>query len=98
MNVLCMTTKNKNALNQIYNTACGEQTTLLGLVSILKKYMSNYDPKIASIKLKFGPIRSGDVPHSLASIEKAALNLKYTCDYSFEKGISDAIDWYWNNL
>ena len=69
-NVLSMTTINKNALNQIYNTACGERTTISQLVEYLKKYLSEYDPEISNIKVKYGSLRHGDVPHSLASIDK----------------------------
>ena len=71
MNILCMVAENKNAFNQIYNTAYGDRTTLLTLVKCLKKELSKYDPMIENIIIKHGPNRKGDVPHSLASIEKA---------------------------
>ena len=77
MNILCMVTENKNAFNQIYNTAYGDRTTLLTLVKCLKKELSKYDPMIENIIIKHGPNRKGDVPHSLASIEKAKKYLSY---------------------
>jgi UDP-N-acetylglucosamine 4-epimerase len=87
MNLLCLTTENKRALNQIYNTAAGERTTLLELVELLKTYLAEYDPKIKDIEIKFGPNRKGDVPHSLASIEKANKHLNYKPIFSFQVGI-----------
>lgn len=77
MNLLCLTTENKEALNQVYNTAAGERTSLLKLVELLKKKLSKYDPEIKNVEIKFGPERKGDVPHSLASIEKAKKFLNY---------------------
>lgn len=98
MNVLCMTTENKKALNQIYNTACGERSTLLLLFTLLKKYLSKFDIKISKIQAKFGPFREGDVPHSLASIKKAESRLGYKSKVNFEKGIMKTIHWYFNKI
>lgn len=97
MNVLSMTTKNKSALNQIYNTACGERTNLLELVEYLKKYLSKYDLKISEVKTKFGPSRNGDIPHSLASIEKAKKLLNYSPLCYIDQGIESTIDWFYKN-
>ena len=94
MNVLCMTTENKKALNQIYNTACGERTTLVQLVEYLKIYLSEFDSEISNIKVNYGPKREGDVPHSLASISKSQDLLQYKPLVSVEKGIKYASLWY----
>ena len=94
MNILCMVTENKKAINQIYNTAYGDRTTLLTLVKCLKKELSKYDPMIENIIIKHGPIRKGDVPHSLASIEKSKKYLSFNPKFSLEKGLKDAIEWY----
>ena len=69
-NILALTTENKTALNQIYNTAVGDRTTLFQLIHSLKKYLSKFDSAIAKIDIMYGPNRLGDVPHSQASIEK----------------------------
>jgi len=98
MNVLCMTTENKEALNQIYNTACGERTTILQLVDYLKKYLSEYDSKISNIEVEYGPKRKGDVPHSLASVHKAKDKLNYNPHFTFKRGSKEAVKWYWKNL
>ncbi len=98
MNKLAMTTENPDAVNQVYNTAFGERTTLNQLVSYLKEYLSEYDPGIAGIKVQHGPNRKGDIPHSLASIDKAKKLLGYEPKYSMKDGLREAIKWYWDNL
>lgn len=98
MNELALSTNNPDALNTIYNTAYGERTTLNQLVDYLKEFLSVYDPEIASIKIKHGPNRLGDIPHSLACIDKAKTLLNYAPQYSMRQGLKEAIDWYWTNL
>ena len=98
MNVLAITTQNKEALNQVYNTAVGDRTTLVELLNYLKEYLAEYDPKIADIEIKHGPNRIGDIPHSLASIEKAKRLLGYQPSHSIQQGIKQAVSWYYKNL
>lgn len=98
MNLLALTSVNKEALNTVYNTAFGERTTLNQLVSYLKEYLSKYDSQIANIEISYGPNRSGDIPHSLASIEKAKSLLDYNPQYSMKQGLEEAVEWYWKNL
>ena len=98
MNMLALTTDNPKAINQIYNTAYGERTTLNQLVTYLKEFLSEYDPVIASIEPIYGPNRVGDIPHSLASIEKAQTMLGYAPRYCMRDGLKEAVSWYYNNL
>jgi UDP-N-acetylglucosamine 4-epimerase len=97
MNELALLTENKEALNTVYNTAVGERTTLNELVSLLKIYLSEYDPEISKVTIGYGLNRDGDIPHSLASIEKAKLLLGYNPTFNFESGLKDAVNWYTNN-
>ena len=98
MNKLAMSTANAEAVNQIYNTAFGERTTLNQLVGYLREFLSAYDPAIADIEPTHGPNRLGDIPHSLASIEKAKRLLGYAPQYSMRAGLKEACKWYWENL
>ena len=98
MNILALSTTNKEAVNKVYNTAYGERTTLNQLVTYLKKYLGEYDPEILNIQEEHGPNRQGDIPHSLASVDKAKLLLGYNPEYSMKEGLKEAINWYWNNL
>lgn len=98
MNLRAMETTNPDAINQIYNTAFGERTTLNQLVELLKKYLSEYDSKIANVEVLHGPNRAGDIPHSLACIDKAKNLLGYAPEFSMENGLKEAVKWYWENL
>tara|TARA_X000000368_G_scaffold417065_1_gene412443 strand:+ start:2597 stop:3580 length:984 start_codon:yes stop_codon:yes gene_type:complete len=97
-NLLSITTKNKKAINNIYNIAFGERNTLNDLIFILKNYLSNYDSNIKNVKVIYGPERFGDIPHSQASIEKAKKLLKYNPQFSLNQGLKEAVKWYWKNL
>ena len=98
MNLLALETTNESALNTVYNTAYGERTTLNHLVQYLKEYLSEYDPIIADIPIIHGPERLGDIPHSLASVDKAKELLGYHPEFSMKEGLKEAVKWYWNNL
>lgn len=98
MNMLALTTTNSEAVNQIYNTAYGERTTLNMLASYLKEILGAFDPEILKIEPTHGPNRAGDIPHSLASIEKARRLLGYNPQFSMRQGLEQACQWYWNNL
>jgi len=98
MNELAMTTANPEAINTVYNTAFGDRNTLNNLVDYLKKFLSGYDGKINDIQIIYGENREGDIPHSLASIDKAKTLLNYSPKFSLENGLKEAIDWYWKNL
>ncbi|WP_047245780.1 SDR family oxidoreductase [Maribacter thermophilus] len=98
MNVRALVTENQDALNTVYNVAFGERTDLNELTQLLKEYLSAYDEKIASIENTYGPTRAGDVPHSLASIDKAKELLGYDPKYDIKTGLKEAVDWYWKNL
>lgn len=98
MNHLALTTTNPDAVNQIYNTAFGERTTLNQLVAYLKEYLSEFDPEIAKIEPTHGPNRAGDIPHSLACVDKAKHLLGYNPQFSMKQGLKEAVKWYWENL
>lgn len=94
MNWLAMTTTNPEAINTVYNTAVGERNTLLQLVDNLKTILAENDPAIAEVEVVHGPERSGDIPHSLASIEKAKRLLGYEPTHKLEEGLREAIKYY----
>ena len=98
MNMLALTTENSEAVNQIYNTAFGDRTTLNQLVDYLREFLGEKDPAIKAIEPTHGPNRAGDIPHSLASIDKARRLLGYDPKYSMRDGLREAVDWYWENL
>ena len=98
MNLLALTTTNKSALNTVFNTAFGDRTTINQLIEYIKEILSEYDPMIKLIPIKYEKIRTGDIPHSLASIDKAKRELGYLPNYDLKEGLKEAIRWYWGNL
>ena len=98
MNLLALTTSNPAALNTVYNTAYGDQTTLNQLVADLRELLSAFDPEIETVEILHGPNRQGDIPHSLASIEKAKLLLEYDPKYNLKDGLKEAVKWYFHQL
>ena len=97
INKLALFTKNTEALNQVYNVAFGESSTLNELFDEIKANLSVYDHKINDISSIHGPNRTGDIPHSLASIDKAKRLLNYAPEYSLKDGLKAAMKWYWEH-
>lgn len=97
-------TKSKNMLtkggyvNQVFNIAFGESTTLNELFLLLRNNLSKFDKNIHGIEPIYGPARKGDIPHSKASIEKAKKILGYSPLFSAKNGFEIAVDWYWHNI
>lgn len=98
MNHLAATTTNPAAVNEVYNVACGERTTLIDLIEIIRQSLVQFDSEIASVPLEYGAAREGDVRDSLADISKAKRLLGYEPTHFLKDGIREAIEWYWNSL
>ena len=97
-NLLSLVTTNEKAINTVYNVAYGDRNTLNDLMGYLKEYLSEFDSKISSIEVVYGPNRAGDIPHSHASVAKAKENLNYNPQFTLQKGLKEAVKWYWENL
>jgi UDP-N-acetylglucosamine/UDP-N-acetylgalactosamine 4-epimerase len=97
-NHLASLVKDKTALNQVYNIAHGERTSLNQLFVFIREMASEFDKNILTIEPVYGPFRTGDIPHSLASVDKARKLLKYSPVYNVEQGLKEAVNWYWKNL
>ncbi len=92
------TTENIDAINTVYNVACGAQTSLNELVDSIKEAMKSQNFNVDDIEPIYGPERVGDVPHSLASIEKANKLLGYKPTHQFKEGLNETIKWYLENI
>ncbi len=86
------------AVNQVYNVAHGERTDLNLLFELLREIAGRYDSEILKIKPVYGNERAGDIPHSLASVEKARKLLGYSPTHNVREGLQEALKWYWENL
>jgi UDP-N-acetylglucosamine 4-epimerase len=98
INRLAIETTRPAALNEVYNTAFGQQTTINQLLEYLKEYLSERDPEIAAIQPIHGPCRAGDIPHSLANIDKAKKLLGYLPQYSIKEGLRETVKWYCDQM
>jgi UDP-N-acetylglucosamine/UDP-N-acetylgalactosamine 4-epimerase len=87
-NELALFTASKEAVNQVYNIACGEQTSLNELFQIIKELAGS------DLVPKHGPERAGDVKHSLADVSKAASLLGYNPSITVKQGLKESFDWY----
>ena len=82
------------ALNQIYNVAVGERTTLNDLYAEIHRLLAPDHPHLAGAKPVHGPFRAGDVRHSLADVSKARRLLGYEPKHRVGEGLKLAMPWY----
>jgi UDP-N-acetylglucosamine 4-epimerase len=97
-NHLAALAQDNSAVNQVYNVAHGERTNLNELFELVKRLIGNFDREVLDINPVYGSNRAGDIPHSLASIEKAKRLLGYQPTHTVSEGMSEAISWYRDNL
>jgi len=88
----------KESANTVYNVAFGERTTLVQLVEYLKDFLGAFDSEIPKVIVNYGENRLGDIPHSLANIDKARKQVGYDPKFSVRDGLKESISWYWNDL
>jgi UDP-N-acetylglucosamine 4-epimerase len=93
-NLLSAVCDNQEALNQVYNVAYSERTSLNQLCGLIKENLVSRVPEIAAITPKHGPFRKGDVRHSLADISKAKALLGYEPAFDVRRGIAKIIGWH----
>jgi UDP-N-acetylglucosamine 4-epimerase len=98
INKLALFTENKAALNEVYNVAFGESSTLNELFFEIRKNLSLVEETISKLEPEYGPFRKGDIPHSLASIEKAKSLLGYDPKFSLKDGLKETVKWYCENI
>ena len=96
-NLLAATTQNEAALNQVYNVAVGEQTTLNKLFEMIKGLLARDRPGISGVSAVYRDFRAGDVRHSLADISRAGSLLGYVPTHRINEGMEEAMAWYIQN-
>jgi len=89
-NIKAMLSDNATAVNQVYNVACGDSTSLNELVSILKIETNS------SLEVTHGPSRVGDIEHSLADVSKANEKIGYSPDVDIQEGLKRTVAWFKN--
>jgi UDP-N-acetylglucosamine 4-epimerase len=96
-NLLAATATNPAAINQAYNVALGERTTLNELFALLQTALRRTDSSLPDQKPVYRDFRPGDVRHSLADISKARRLLGYVPTHKIQQGLELAMDWYLRN-
>jgi len=93
-NLLAATASAPDALNQVYNVAVGERTTLNDLFRLIRSGVSRERPALATVDAVHRDFRAGDVRHSLADVGKAERLLGYRPSHTLAQGLDLAIPWY----
>jgi UDP-N-acetylglucosamine 4-epimerase len=79
---------------EVYNVACGQETSLNDLFRMVRLGLSGYEPRVASAQPLYGAARNGDIRRSIADITKAREQLGYEPTQSIAQGLGQAIEWY----
>jgi UDP-N-acetylglucosamine 4-epimerase len=96
-NILAATTDNKEAVNQVYNVAFGDRTSLNELFLMIRDSLAEFKTEVKEIEAVHGDFRSGDVRHSQADISKAAELLGYKPSHSVIEGMVETVKWFFNS-
>ncbi len=97
-NLLAATTENPEALNQLYNIAVAERTTLNELFELERALLLDHFPWVRDCRPHYREFREGDVRHSQADISKARKLLAYVPTHRIREGLREAMGWYIKNL
>ena len=98
MNLLAATSSNNDALNQVFNVAMNNRTSLNELFEMIKEKLNNKLNELDNKMPVYKDFRPGDVRHSQADIKKAKVLMGYKPEYSISDGLDEALDWYLSNL
>ncbi len=93
-NLLSAMTEKTDALNQVYNVAVGDRTSLNKIFIMIQETLGKYDKDIKDIKPLHAPFRSGDVRHSQADISKAKALLGYNPCFDVQEGLKETVGWF----
>jgi UDP-N-acetylglucosamine 4-epimerase len=97
-NLLAGSSTNPEAINQVFNVAYGESTTLNTLHSLIADALHANRPELRIEPPFHGELRAGDIRHSLADISKGRALLGYSPQFTVRAGLVEAITWYVNHL
>ncbi len=97
-NLKAAVVSNPEAYNTAFNVACGDRVTLNDLYTFLRNGLAEFDPAIEAITPVYADARQGDIPHSLASIEKTSRLLGYNPQFNLKQGLEHSVKWYWEHL
>jgi UDP-N-acetylglucosamine 4-epimerase len=88
---------NPQALNQVYNVAVGDRTSLRDLHAAIETALHGLDPSLRVAPAQLADFRDGDIRHSLADVTKARRLLDYVPTHNLRAGLAEAVEWYVRN-
>jgi len=94
INIMAAISENKDSVNQIYNVAVGEKTSLNELYQIIEDLLINRVSGLIKQEPIYREFRDGDVKHSLADIDKAKTLLEYQSNFTLKQGLEEYMNWY----
>ena len=97
-NLLAALAEEPGAINQVYNIAVHERTTLNQLFDMQRTLLKPRFPQVAAVRPSYRDFREGDVRHSQADISKAVRLLGYAPTHKIDEGLRVAMDWYVRHL
>ena len=93
-NILAATTENEEAINQVYNIALNDRTTLNQLHQMIERGLINRKEGLEKREPIYKDFRPGDVRHSQANIDKARAFLGYRPKHTISMGLEETMDWF----
>jgi UDP-N-acetylglucosamine/UDP-N-acetylgalactosamine 4-epimerase len=93
-NLLAALAPSERVAAGVFNVACGARTNLLQLFDIMRGHVAESRPEVSDAKLTLSAPRPGDIPHSLASIERARELLGYRPTHDVARGLAQTVRWY----
>ena len=98
MNILSALTESKESVNQIYNVAVGDRTSLNDLYDYIQGELKAVMPGINLREPTYRDFRKGDIAHSQADISKAKDLVGYSPSHRIKQGLQASMRWYSENL
>jgi UDP-N-acetylglucosamine 4-epimerase len=97
-NLLAATTSRRHSLNQVYNVAAGEATSLNMLFELIRSRLAPHFQRLAALRPVYREFRPGDIAFSVGSCDKAARLLGYQPRWRVGEGLAHTVDWYLEQL
>lgn len=97
-NLLAAMAESPEVINQVYNVALNDCTTLNQLYEMMKSLLQERFPHLQTHRPEYVDFREGDVRHSQADISKAVRLLGYKPSHRIDAGLKQAMDWYVEHL
>ena len=97
-NLLAAVAPDPDVTGTVYNCGCNGRTNLQELYAMIRDDLAKAQPELAALEPSFEPPRTGDIPHSQASIEKIQAALGYAPTHQVAEGMAETVNWFATRL